>query len=138
MEGAHLDPGQPIRIPVMEISRPTRASPSQLVTKISQKIAPHTFFKLLFAAASIIFLPVAVDPVKATLRDGIQFMGPYDRMGMRIGPNTAHSILALSTSGWADKAAPPIGPSAGTQLRTPGGKLYVEKPNPSGNPCQHF
>jgi len=32
---------------------------------VDKEIVPHTFFKLLFAAASIIFLPVAVDPVKA-------------------------------------------------------------------------
>ena len=61
----------------------------------------YTFFKLLFAAASMIFLPVTVDPVNAT----------------------------LSTSGCAAKAAPPIGPRAGMVLITPGGKLVARKYN---------
>jgi len=53
------------------------------------------FFKLLLAAASMIFRPVIVDPVNAT----------------------------LSTSRWDARAAPPTGPRDGTVLTTPGGKL---------------
>ena len=55
----------------------------------------RTFFKLLFAAASMIFRPVIVDPVNAT----------------------------LSTSMWDDSAAPPIAPREGTVFTTPGGNL---------------
>jgi len=55
-----------------------------------------TFFKLLFAAASMILRPVIVDPVNAT----------------------------LSTSGCAARAAPPTGPWEGTVLMTPGGNLF--------------
>jgi hypothetical protein len=55
----------------------------------------YTFFKLLFAAASIILRPVTVEPVKAT----------------------------LSTSGCAASADPPTGPSEGTVLITPAGNL---------------
>jgi hypothetical protein len=54
-----------------------------------------TFFKLLLAAASMTLRPVTVDPVNAT----------------------------LSTSMWADKAAPPIDPREGIVFTTPGGKL---------------
>src|SRR5258707_607714 len=53
------------------------------------------FFRLLFAAASIILRPVKVEPVKAT----------------------------LSTSIWPASAAPPIGPKEGTVFTTPGGNL---------------
>lgn len=59
----------------------------------------HTFLRLDFAAASIIFLPVKVDPVNAI----------------------------LSTSGWAESAAPPIEPREGTVLITPGGNLRVRQ-----------
>ena len=55
----------------------------------------RTFFKLLFAAASMIFRPVIVDPVNAT----------------------------LSTSMWDDNAAPPTPPREGTVFTTPGGNL---------------
>lgn len=54
-----------------------------------------TFFRLLFAAASMILRPVTVEPVKAI----------------------------LSTSIWAAMAAPPTGPREGTVFTTPGGKL---------------
>jgi hypothetical protein len=56
------------------------------------------FFKFDFAAASMIFLPVAVEPVNAT----------------------------LSTSGWADRAAPPMCPYEGMVFITPDGKLRRE------------
>ena len=59
------------------------------------RVASRTFFKLLLAAASIIFLPVTVDPVNAT----------------------------LSTSMWAASAAPPTAPREGTVFTTPGGNL---------------
>ena len=79
---AHLAPGQQIRIPAMEISRPTRAKPSQCATKLTEvrdrldeEMAKHTFFKLVFAAASMIFLPVAVDPVQAICTNRIQSKG---------------------------------------------------------------
>lgn len=55
----------------------------------------QTFFKLLLAAASIIFRPVTVDPVNAT----------------------------LSTSLCAESAAPPTGPREGIVFTTPGGNL---------------
>lgn len=55
----------------------------------------HTFLRLLLAAASMILRPVAVLPVKAI----------------------------LSTSLWADSAAPPTEPRDGTVLTTPGGNL---------------
>jgi len=54
-----------------------------------------TFFKLLFAAASMTLRPVTVDPVNAT----------------------------LSTPIWADNAAPPTDPREGIVFTTPGGKL---------------
>lgn len=56
---------------------------------------PFTFFKLLFAAASMILRPVTVEPVNAT----------------------------LSTSICDASAAPPTAPSEGTVFTTPGGKL---------------
>ena len=59
------------------------------------RAASRTLFKLLLAAASMIFLPVAVDPVNAT----------------------------LSTSMWAANAAPPTTPREGTVFTTPGGNL---------------
>jgi len=75
-----------------QIQRSTEAI-SRLIPRISRnesvsdggigmKDENVAFFRLLFAAASIIFRPVIVDPVKAT----------------------------LSTSTWAANAAPPMGP----------------------------
>lgn len=57
----------------------------------------ETFFRLLFAADSIILRPVIVDPVKAT----------------------------LSISGCRLIAAPPTDPSEGMVLSTPGGNLTM-------------
>ena len=65
------------------------------------RVASHTFLRLLLAAASIIFLPVAVEPVNAT----------------------------ISTSMCAASAAPPTAPREGTVFTTPGGNLmFVSNP----------
>lgn len=61
----------------------------------SQPWSNRTFFRLLFAAASMIFRPVTVLPVNAT----------------------------LSTSRCIESAAPPTEPSDGTVFTTPGGNL---------------
>jgi hypothetical protein len=73
---------------------PARENERPLVD-FAPHVGSHTFFRLLFAAASMIFRPVTVDPVNAT----------------------------LSTSIWADNAAPPTAPSEGTVFTTPGGNL---------------
>jgi len=58
-----------------------------------KEIAPHTFFRLLFAAASMIFLPVAVDPVKATYTKWYSVLGHLWPYGTR--DRTEHGLFDI-------------------------------------------
>jgi len=85
--------GEATFLPIPEI--PVNVSAPRTIDHDENSL--NTFLRLDFAAASIILLPVIVDPVKAT----------------------------LSTSMWDARAAPPTGPRDGTVLTTPAGKLVA-------------